>query len=194
MKHFLTLAFVATSASCFAQIDYPEASGMVFERKHEVRLGTIKLLAGNSLDLGYERVLDRNRGFGANLLIGFDDYDSDFNQNFSLSPYYRFYFSKSEEYGAKGMFVEGFADFYTGKSIDYEFYYNYLPDPDSHYYYEPKKKNFFDIAAGVALGYKWVNTIGFVLEMKAGYGRNLLQENPNAAGIFRGDFSVGYRF
>lgn len=192
MKHYLTLAFAAVSASGFAQVDYPESSGLVFDRKHEVRIGTIKLLTGNSLDLGYERVLDRNRGFGANLLIGFEDYNSDFNQNFSLSPYYRFYFSKSEEYGAKGMFVEGFADFYTGKKYSYEDY-NILPYP-GNYYYEPRKKTFFDIAAGVALGYKWVNTIGFVLEMKAGYGRNLLQENPNAAGIFRGDFSVGYRF
>jgi len=124
-------------------------------------------------------------GFGDNDFIGYTE------QQFSISPYYRFYFNKSQEYGAKGMFVEGFADFYSGRSYNF---YNYTIDPYGNYYYYDRKENYFDVAAGFALGWKWVNTIGFVFEIKAGYGRNLIKENPDAAGVFRGDFSLGYRF
>jgi len=193
MKKIAFLAGMLLSYSGFSQTTYPESSDLVFSKKNEVRIGAIRLLAGNSLDLGYERIIDRNQSFGANMLIGFGD--NDFigytEQQFSISPYYRFYFNKSQEYGAKGMFVEGFADFYSGRSYNF---YNYSIDPYGNYYYYDRKENYFDVAAGFALGWKWVNTIGFVFEIKAGYGRNLIKENPDAAGVFRGDFSLGYRF
>ncbi|WCM42383.1 hypothetical protein MG290_01565 [Flavobacterium sp. CBA20B-1] len=177
-----------------AQTTYPESSDMVFNKKNELRIGTIRLLTGNSFDLGYERIIDRNQSFGANMLIGFgSNQDIAYTEQlFSISPYYRFYFNKSQEYGAKGMFVEGFADFYSGRT--YNYFNNYTIDPYGNYYYYERKDDYFDVAAGFALGWKWVNTIGFVFEIKAGYGRNLMDENPNASGIFRGDFSVGYRF
>ncbi|MEG1020583.1 MAG: DUF3575 domain-containing protein [Myroides sp.] len=193
MKKIAFIAGMLLSLSAFSQTTYPESSDLVFSKKNEVRIGAIRLLAGNSLDLGYERIIDRNQSFGANMLIGFGD--NDFigytEQQFSISPYYRFYFNKSQEYGAKGMFVEGFADFYSGRSYNF---YNYTIDPYGNYYYYDRKENYFDVAAGFALGWKWVNTIGFVFEIKAGYGRNLIKENPDAAGVFRGDFSLGYRF
>lgn len=113
MKKIAFIAGMLLSFSGFSQTTYPESSDLVFSKKNEVRIGAIRLLAGNSLDLGYERIIDRNQSFGANMLIGFGD--NDFigytEQQFSISPYYRFYFNKSQEYGAKGMFVEGFADF-----------------------------------------------------------------------------------
>lgn len=193
MKKIAFIAGMLLSLSAFSQTTYPESSDLVFSKKNEVRIGAIRLLGGNSLDLGYERIIDRNQSFGANMLIGFGD--NDFigytEQQFSISPYYRFYFNKSQEYGAKGMFVEGFADFYSGRSYNF---YNYTIDPYGNYYYYDRKENYFDVAAGFALGWKWVNTIGFVFEIKAGYGRNLIKENPDAAGVFRGDFSLGYRF
>ncbi len=193
-KTFLLLGLLVSTVA-FSQVDYPESSANVFERKNELRLGAVRLLSGNSFDLGYERIIDRNQSFGANLLIGFGDNEfiGDTEQIFSISPYYRFYFNKSQEYGARGMFVEGFADFYSGRTWNYYSYYTPDPTVGNYYYYE-KKENYFDVAAGFALGWKWVNTIGFVLELKAGYGRNLLNNNEYSSGIFRGDFSIGYRF
>ena len=195
MKKIVVIMALFAAVSSNAQVDYPESSGVTFAKSNELRLGVIRLLSGNSLDIGYERIIDRNQSYGANLLIGFEDYDYEFNQKFSVSPYYRFYFNKSQEYGAKGMFVEGFADFYSGKGVEYDNGY-YIPYPDSGYggYYNYPTKNFFDVALGVALGWKWVNTAGFVFELKGGYGRNILNQNPNNDGIFRGDVSIGYRF
>ncbi len=154
-------------------------------------MGAIRLLAGHSLDIGYERIIDRNQGYGVNLLIGFADESEDrsegFKQIISVSPYYRFYFNKSQEYGAKGMFIEGFTDFYNGKSWDTV----YTSWNNTYDYFNEEK--YFEIAAGLALGWKWVNTAGFIFEIKLGFGRNLLG-NADNEGIFRGDFSIGYRF
>src|SRR5690606_14140625 len=157
MRKILILLGLLVATAGFSQIDYPESSGSVFEKQHEIRLGAIRLLAGHSLDIGYERIIDRNQGYGVNLLIGLSDDDSSesFKQVFSVSPYYRFYFNKSQEYGAKGMFVEGFADFYNGKSWDTAYYI--WDDTYDHF----NEEKYFDIAAGLALGWKWVNTIGF---------------------------------
>lgn len=191
MRKILILFGLMATTAGFSQIDYPESSGSVFEKQHEIRLGAIRLLAGHSLDIGYERIIDRNQGYGVNLLIGFADESEDrsegFKQIISVSPYYRFYFNKSQEYGAKGMFIEGFADFYNGKSWDTV----YTSWNNTYDYFNEEK--YFEIAAGLALGWKWVNTAGFIFEIKLGFGRNLLGNAPDE-GIFRGDFSIGYRF
>ncbi len=190
MKKVLILVGLVINTAVFSQVDYPESSGSIFEKQNEVRVGALRLLSAHSLDIGYERIIDRNQSFGANLLIdlGNSDNNERVQQIISVSPYYRFYFNKSQEYGAKGMFVEGFVDFYSGKTWD-EDTYSWINPLD---YVEEKK--YFDIAAGLALGWKWVNTAGFIFEIKAGYGRNLLGNNEYIDGIFRGDFSVGYRF
>ena len=188
MKKIVVIMALFAAVSSNAQVDYPESSGTAFSKTNELRLGAARLLFGNSLNIGYEKIIDRNQSYGADLLIGFDDRDADFNQKISVSPYYRFYFNKSQEYGAKGMFVEGFADFYSGRTYNYSYYYN---QNGGFYYYD--KENFFDVALGLSIGWKWVNTAGFVFELKGGYGRNILNQNPNE-GVFRGDFSIGYRF
>jgi len=192
MRKITLLVVVLVASFANAQVNYPESSAEVFSKKHELRVGTIRLLTGNSLDVGYEYILDTNQGFGANLLLGFGNDDFSFNQQFSFSPYYRFYFNKSEEYGARGMFVEGFMDFYSGENDYYGDYY-YEPSTGYGYYYDTRRE-FFEVAAGFALGWKWVNRMGFVLDIKAGYGRNLLNEDSAPEGLFRGDVSVGYRF
>lgn len=194
MKKLTLACILLASFAGFAQITYPESSGAVFERKNELKIGAIHLLSGHSLDIGYEHIQDRNRGFGANLMIGFGDDVADYQPIFSLSPYYRFYFNSSQEYGARGMYAEGFTDFYTAK--EYGYYSNYIYDDNygGYYDYQLYDKKYFEIAAGVALGWKWVNTVGFVLDIKAGYGRNLLGATDYRDGIFRGDVSLGYRF
>ena len=61
---------------------------------------------------------------------------------------------------------------------------------------ERHEKNFhdeFDIAIGLSLGKKWINTSGFVFEFKFGAGRTLLG-NADSDVIIKGDFYIGYRF
>ncbi|GAL67733.1 hypothetical protein JCM19301_1020 [Jejuia pallidilutea] len=40
---------------------------------------------------------------------------------------------------------------------------------------------------------KWINTAGFVFELKVGAGRNLLG-NTDSDAILKADFYLGYRF
>jgi hypothetical protein len=154
----------------------------IMNRKHELKLGAVKLLAGGIFEITYEYIQDKNRGFGASLLVNFDK-GNDYIENYSITPFYRMYFQTYEDYGAKGFFVEGFTSFFSGDYIDTYF----LDDSIT------RGENFFDISVGIALGKKWINTSGFVFEFKVGAGRNLLG-NSEFDALFKGDLSIGYRF
>ena len=166
-------------SASYAQ-DESNISTAVEDKKHEVRLSTLKLLAGGIIEGSYEYILDENQGFGSQLLVNLNK-NSDYIENFSVTPYYRFYFQTKEDYGARGFFVEGFSSFFLS---DFELDNN-IETIDSD--------NVFDISLGIALGIKWLNTTGFVFEIKAGGGRNVLG-NASFEGLFKGDFSIGYRF
>lgn len=153
----------------------------VLSKKHEIRLGAIKLLSGGIIEGSYEYIIDSNQGFGAYALINFDS-GSEYLENFSLTPYYRMYFQTNEDYGAKGFFVEGFTSFF---SSDFDFFDDVLDGFDN--------KDVFDISIGLSIGKKWINTAGFVFEIKLGAGRNLLG-NADFDALLKGDFYIGYRF
>lgn len=179
-KSILAILLFSIGFTLNAQNNANEAKG-IFDRKHEVRLGAAKLLAGGILEASYEYVFDSNQGFGAHALINFDS-GNDYIENYSLTPYYRMYFQTNEDYGAKGFFVEGFTSFFTS---DFNL--------EDSFFGENNNKDVFDISIGLALGKKWINTAGFVFEFKLGAGRNLLG-NADSDAIFKGDFYIGYRF
>lgn len=157
----------------------------IFERKNEIKLGAIKMLSGTIMETSYERIISNNAGYGGSILINFAP-SNEYIENFSITPFYRMYFQTYEDYGAKGFFVEGFSSFFTGKNYDLDYHYNTGYDDE-------KTENFFDISIGIALGKKWINSSGFIFEIKAGAGRNLLDEAEYQA-LFKGDFYIGYRF
>jgi len=165
----LTLSFVSFSQNL-------EKSD-IFNRKHEIKLGAIKLLAGGIFEASYEYVKDKNKGFGASILVNIDK-GNDYLENYSITPFFRMYFQSNEDYGAKGFFVEGFTSFFSGDNTQNNF---------------TEADDFFDISIGIALGKKWINTSGFVFEFKAGAGRNLLK-NSEFDALFKGDLCIGYRF
>lgn len=158
----------------------------ITDKKHEVRLGAIKLLAGPIFEGVYEYVQDSNRGFGAAILLNLNS-DNEYPENYSLTPFYRMYFQTKEDYGAKGFFVEGFTSFFGGKNYQV----GYIEDDSGSF--REKDESFFDISIGLALGKKWINSAGFVFEIKLGGGRNLLNGSEFEA-IVKGDFYIGYRF
>jgi len=188
MKLLYTLLFsFVCLTTAFAQEQEPtKETTSIFDRKHEVKLSTIKLLASGIFEASYEFIQNKNTGFGASLLLNLDAKNNSYPEDYSLTPFYRMYFQTNEDFGAKGFFVEGFTSFYGGTNYD-DFYStsgSYLGESDS---------KFFDIAMGIALGKKWINSSGFVFEAKAGVGRNLLG-NSNFDALFKGDLSIGYRF
>ncbi|WP_296316357.1 hypothetical protein [Winogradskyella sp. UBA3174] len=164
-----------------AQEDNDEETKGIFDRKHEVRLGAVKLLSGGIFEGSYEYILDSNQGFGAYVLVNFDS-GNDWFEKYSLTPYYRMYFQTNEDYGAKGFFVEGFTSFFTS---DFNI--------EDSFFGEDNNEDVFDISVGLSLGKKWINTSGFVFEIKFGAGRNLLG-NADSDVIIKGDFYIGYRF
>lgn len=152
-------------------------SKSIFEKRREVKMEVIKLLSVPIIETTYEFVHDRNKGYGAYLLVNLDQ-SKDYNETFSLTPFFRMYFSRDEQYGAKGFFVEAFSSFFTGPSSR-----NGLG----------KDKNAFDVSLGFSLGQKWINSSGFVFEYRFGIGRNLLG-NTREDFLAKGGLCVGYRF
>ncbi|GAL67734.1 hypothetical protein JCM19301_1021 [Jejuia pallidilutea] len=140
-KIILLIPFLCFNLSLQAQEkETTDEKTSIFERKHEVRLGAIKLLAGGIFEGAYEYIIDSNQGFGAYMLVNFDS-SSDWFENYSLTPYYRMYFQSNEDYGAKGFFVEGFTSFF---SSDFDF--------EDVVFRNDDQKDVFDIAIGISLG------------------------------------------
>jgi len=179
MKNTIFLSFLILTIS---SVNAQENTNAI-SKKHEVRLGVVKLLVGPIFEGVYEYVQDSNRGFGAAVLISFN---TDYLEDYSLTPFYRMYFQTREDYGAKGFFAEGFTSFFGGQNDN-----NYTSIGGINLVEEGN--NFFDISIGLALGKKWINTTGFVFEFKVGAGRNLLGE-ADIEGLFKGDLYIGYRF
>ena len=193
MKKIILIITLATGLYSYAQQTTTvtttttkiETSPSIMDKKHEVKLGAIKLLAGGIVEGTYEYINSEDFTFGASVLYNFDANGNDYPEEFSITPFARFYFNESKEYGAKGFFVEGFAKYLTGKETTY--YYNGVDEYET-------KEDFSAGAAGISLGWKWINHSGFVFELLLGGGR-VLGGNDNAPdAVFRGDFNLGYRF
>ena len=116
-------------------------------RTHELRLDGLKLLAGPIAEASYEFVKNENSGYGVSIFVNLGSDSPVWVENFSITPFYCYYFFNKEDYGAKGFFVEGFGKLSFGDN-SYE-NINYNNDRD--------EENFTDLSLGMALGQKWVN-------------------------------------
>jgi len=155
----------------------------VGNRKNEIRLDVFDAAFFSAIDFSYERVDDSAIGYGASLFVNFRDTDDGgYYEKFAFTPFFRFYFFNKEDYGAKGLFVEVFSKFASGEDDVY------IYDNDD------EKVDYFDAALGLAIGKKWVNKRGFMLEISAGGGRNLGLDDNSPDFTFRGGISLGYRF
>jgi len=203
----ITLLFALLTAGCFtanAQVDSvyvvnggaSDAHKSLIAKKHELKIGAIKLLAGAIVDVTYEHIYSEDFTYGISLLGNLDGKTNDYPEDFSVTPFARFYFTEPKYYGAKGFFVEGFGKFIAGK--DYTgytetMYYEDL-NGNGYYTYNDKRESYTAGSMGIAIGWKWINRSGFVFEILGGGGRNFGggDHAPNAS--FRGDFNLGYRF
>ena len=180
MKNSLLILCLVTSLASFCQettVEKPKDTS-IFERKYELKVGGIKLLAGPIFEATYEYIHSKNFTYGSSILVNLDT-KNDYPEDFSITPFARFYFQETKEYGAYGFFVEGFGKFVTGK---------YNPD-----FFDPSEK-FTAGALGLSLGKKWVNSSGFVFELLVGAGRTIGGGTNVPDAVFRGDLNIGYRF
>lgn len=182
MKKILIVFFTLSASIIFGQEIAEKNTKILSERKHEIKIGAIKLLAGPIFEGTYEYIYSKDFTFGSSILVDLQN-ENAWDENFSLAPFARFYFQESKEYGAKGFFVEGFAKLAIGKNELYkEIYSNY------------ESEKFTAGVLGLSLGKKWINHSGFVFESLIGFGRSIGNPNNTPDVFFRGDLSLGYRF
>jgi hypothetical protein len=175
MKKLFVLICLTSSLLGFSQ----EKETTDFKR-NELKGNALFLVAG-ALEVSYEKLLNEESGVGVSLFLAITD---DFDTNFALTPYYRFYFGKKP---AAGFFVEGFGtlnsyddSIYTGQNSSYNYY---------------KDISRTDFALGFGLGSKWTTKSGFLFEINAGVGRNLFNSSDTDHEIVgRGGIILGYRF
>jgi len=159
---------------------YSQDKEQVDLKKNEIKGNALFLVAG-ALEVTYERLLNEESGIGVSLSV---PYTNDMAINFSLSPYYRFYFGKKS---AAGFFVEGFGmlNSYTQEGYSSSLFGGYTGPT----------KDVTDFALGFGLGGKWVTKKGFVFEINGGVGRNLFNSSDTDYQIVgRGGATLGYRF
>ena len=186
---FVSLSFTAQEFEGPKENRYPEG----VEKKNELKLNAFNLIAFAALDISYEKLISANSSYGVAIFYNFSDYENDditFPKKFSITPYYRWFFSEYQY--AQGFFIEGFGmlntfqDFYD--SYDYNNNYSKIETQTS-------------FALGISVGGKFVLKEGFTAEVLAGVGRNLIkgesQEDYNTFQneiIGRFGVSLGYRF
>ena len=167
--------------------------------QNELKIDLMDLTFFPALTVAYEKTNDSSSGFGAELFFdlgSIDEYFSGHRNKFVITPYYRLYFTKSEDFGSKGFFAEVFSKFAFGKSSGKDTFW------EGGFGEEYPINNYFDIAPGFAVGSKWITRKGFTFEILFGLGRNLLydEEDNNgnnggrSIGVARGGFSIGKRF
>ena len=186
---FVSLSITAQEFEGPKENRYPEG----VEKKNELKLNAFNLIAFAALDISYEKVISANSSYGVAIFYNFSDYENDditFPKKFSITPYYRWFFSEYQY--AQGFFIEGFGMLNTFQG----FYNSY--DYNNNY---SKIKTQTSFALGISVGGKFVLKEGFTAEVLAGVGRNLIkgesQEDYNTFQneiIGRFGVSLGYRF
>lgn len=171
-----------------AQTENPNSTS---ERKNDVMISPIELIATPLLNISYERLISENMGVGVNGMFYFgnnDDFDdTGFTQ---ISPYYRMYFGKKY---AAGFFVEGFVPITS--TTDY--YYTYTNSAPYTYSEEIRRTT---VGIGIGLGGKWITRNNIVFEVSGGLARRFggsknnidFYDGDNLTG--KGMLGIGYRF
>jgi hypothetical protein len=183
MKKHIAIFLIFTTFVSFSQEEESK------KRSNEAKLNVFNALIFKSLDLTYEYLINDESAVGLSFMVNLNDEFSDgptYNEEYSITPYYRHFFSSKY---AMGFFIEAFGMF-NKQEIDDYYYYDYIEEPDI----TPRQSNNF--ALGFSLGGKFVSNKGFIFEFFGGIGRNLFTSNDYDSTEFvpRLGISLGYRF
>jgi hypothetical protein len=178
LSSLILLLLFSTSTFYCQEVSNENESKSIFDRNHEIKIGAVKLLFGGILETTYEFIHSKEFTYGSSILVNFDS-KNDYPENFSITPFARFYFQESKEFGAEGFFVEGFAKYSSGKNT---------------YKDDINPENYSAVSGGLSIGKKWINNSGFVFESLIGVGRVFGNSTNSPDATFRGDLFLGYRF
>jgi len=180
-KALLIFLLLVSVSNIQAQEDATE----VTNKQNELKINMTNLIGFKWLDFGYERILNEESSIGVGTLFsldknvdGLDEY-----RTFSITPYYRHFFSKKY---ARGFFIEGFAMLHSGEEEFYE--YN-----DITFIKTRNDETYTDFAIGISTGAKFVTKRGFIAEIYLGIGRDLLG-NSDIEIVGRGGIALGFQF
>jgi hypothetical protein len=193
MKKIILFTILLSSIITFGQenkFQYPQDQ----DKKNEVKLSATSLIAIAALDVSYERLINSQTSYGVSLFLATDNDDIDYPRDFSITPFYRWFFS--ERTFARGFFVEGFGMLNTNSDSHYETSFDSSGNFQSEFTKEETNVRF---ALGISVGGKFVIKSGFTAEVFLGIGRNLLGDNStdfydDNEIVGRGGISLGYRF
>jgi len=176
----IALLLVASLSTFSQEIEIENNIG-----NNELKVNMTNLIIFKWVDFSYERLLNDESSVGVSLLVALDDEDTGLDEyrTFSLTPYYRHFFSRKY---AEGFFVEAFTMIHSGK----EEFYDYDSILDVYNEYDEK---YTDFAVGISAGYKIISRRGFAAEIYLGIGRDLLDKSDLEV-VGRGGLSIGYRF
>jgi len=106
--------------------------------QNEIKVDFLDFILFPALTLGYEKNRNSSTAYGATMFINFDtELGSEWNDKFAITPYYRFYFLESQDYGGYGVFAEIFTKFSSAKIENYS---------------NLERKSYTDISPGLAVG------------------------------------------
>ena len=159
-------------------------------KQNELKINMSNLIGFKWFDVSYERLINEESSFGVGTLFSLDNKSEGLDEyrTFSITPYYRQFFSSKY---AEGFFVEAFTMLHSGKDYTYDSYQEDFPP--YNYYETATEDKYTDLAVGISVGGKWVSKRGFVAEVYAGIGRDLLNQSDIEV-VGRGGVSIGYRF
>ncbi len=155
------------------------------EKKNELKIDMIRLLAEPSIEIEYERIISSLSSIGG--LIKMGGGADDFSRKFRLGGFYRGYFTQSQEYGTKGFYGELMSGYYLGNEEIY--YYDIAPE---NYPDDPITYNGLEV--GFKLGYKWVNRIGFLIQVDLGISRGFFKSDNSPENFLLSGIKLGWRF
>lgn len=156
-----------------------------YQKQNEIKLNVFRLFS-NTLEIIYERNLNKKSSWGGTFFIPYtqEQSDKDIDVNYFITSYYRRYFGKKY---ASGFFIEGFGIL---SSIDGK----QITDINGNLT-QKEKPNVIDFSLGLGLGSKWVTKSGFVFEGNIGLGRLLFNaKETDHDSVYRLGLSIGYRF
>lgn len=171
MKKLLLVLLLTCTVVTFAQTD--EKFPQDVNKKHEIKLNALTLIAGKWIDVSYERLINEESSYGLSATYNTNTDES--SLKYAITPYYRRYFSGKY---ARGFFVEGFGALFSATD---------------RYIFGNNEDFETGFALGVSVGGKFVSKKGFSTELLLGVGRNLIKDS-GYEGFPRIGISLGYRF
>ena len=147
---------------------------------NEIKVDIFDILALLALDVSFEHNFNTDSSLGVSVLYNFAKPSASFryNQEFSVTPYYRQTLFKK---GNINYFGEFFGSINRG-------------DKDEDDLEVGESDMYTDFALGLGFGGKYVTANGFVADFHAGIGRNLFNTDYSPAVVPRVGISIGKEF